>query len=57
MVLMGRDTWRGLFDWLRSDALADGRLTGRDLAIVTITDDPDEAVEALSAARPQGPPR
>jgi uncharacterized protein (TIGR00730 family) len=53
MILMGADVWRGLFDWLRSDALVDGRLGEVDLGLVTVTDDPDEAVAALVAARPQ----
>jgi uncharacterized protein (TIGR00730 family) len=50
IVLMGADTWRGLIDWLRTDALVDGRIVDADLALVTITDDPDEAIAAITAA-------
>jgi uncharacterized protein (TIGR00730 family) len=50
IVLMGADTWGGLIDWLRTDALGDGRIAEADLALLTITDDPDEAIAAITAA-------
>ncbi len=47
VVLMGTKVWSGLLDWLRTDALADGRINEHDLALLTVTDDPQEAVEAV----------
>jgi uncharacterized protein (TIGR00730 family) len=49
VVLVGTRVWQGLLDWLRSDALADGRIEEQDLALVTVTDDPDEVVETICA--------
>jgi uncharacterized protein (TIGR00730 family) len=50
IVLMGSQTWQGLLDWLHSDALDGQRITETDLALLTITDDPDEAIAAITAA-------
>ena len=50
IVLMGARTWDGLLRWLRDDAYVDGRIGDDDLALVTITDDPDEAIAAIMAA-------
>jgi uncharacterized protein (TIGR00730 family) len=49
VVLVGSRAWSGLLDWLRSDAVADGRIDAADLDLVTVTDDPDEAVAAVCA--------
>jgi uncharacterized protein (TIGR00730 family) len=50
IVLIGDGCWQGLLDWLRSDALADERITTADLDLVTVTSDPDEAVGTILAA-------
>ena len=50
IVLMGTATWRGLIEWLTADALVDGRIHQADLGLLTITDDPDEAIAAITAA-------
>jgi uncharacterized protein (TIGR00730 family) len=50
IVLMGSKTWQGLLDWLHADALVDQRIADDDLALLTITDDPDEAIAAIVAA-------
>jgi uncharacterized protein (TIGR00730 family) len=50
IVLMGAASWRGLLDWLRGDALTDQRVGEADLALLTITDDPDEAIAAITAS-------
>ncbi len=49
IVLMGAAGWTGLLDWLRTDALGDGRITEDDLALLTVTDDPDQAIAAITA--------
>ena len=50
LILMGTRTWRGLLDWLRADALADGRVNPAEIDLLTVTDDPAEAVRAVLAA-------
>ena len=50
LILMGTEVWRGLLDWLRTDAVADARLTEAELELLTLTDDPDEAVAQIVAA-------
>jgi uncharacterized protein (TIGR00730 family) len=51
VVLFGTDYWRGLLDWFRSTALRHGAVAERDLALIELTDDVDEAVELLRAPR------
>ena len=52
IVLMGRRPGRGCSTGCTSDALVDERLGDADLALLTITDDPDEAIAAI-LARPR----
>jgi uncharacterized protein (TIGR00730 family) len=47
IVLMGTAYWQGLLDWLRSSALEHGTINERDLALVHLTDDVDEAVSRI----------
>ena len=54
VVLMGTATWRHMLDWLAADAVADGRLTPDELELMTLTDDPDEAVAAILAGADLG---
>jgi uncharacterized protein (TIGR00730 family) len=51
VVLFGTDYWRGLLDWFRSTALRHGAIAERDLALIELTDDVDEAVGLLRAPR------
>ena len=51
IILMGVDYWRGLVDWLRATVLAEGKIAEADLDMLTLTDDVDEAVALLRAAR------
>lgn len=55
VVLMGTETWRRMLDWLLSDAIADARLTEDELELMTLTDDPDEAVAAIIAGESGAP--
>jgi uncharacterized protein (TIGR00730 family) len=48
VVLVGTDYWRGLVDWLRHRVLADGNIAERDLLLFSVTDDPVEAVRAVT---------
>jgi uncharacterized protein (TIGR00730 family) len=52
IVLMGSQYWAGLLDWLREAAITHGTISERDLGLLTLTDDPVEAVRAVvDAAR------
>jgi hypothetical protein len=50
LILMGTSTWRGLLDWLRADALAAGRVDEAEVDLLTLTDDPAEAVRVVLEA-------
>ncbi|WP_082569686.1 TIGR00730 family Rossman fold protein [Knoellia sp. Soil729] len=50
IVLMGTSYWQGLLDWLRQSALSAGTISAKDLDLVTLTDDVDEAVAAIVAS-------
>jgi uncharacterized protein (TIGR00730 family) len=49
VLLVGRDWWDGMLDWLRESLLATGKIAARDLDLVRTTDDPREVVEAICA--------
>ncbi|NHA68738.1 LOG family protein [Phycicoccus flavus] len=50
IVLVGSRYWGGLLDWLRETAAATGTVSERDLALLTLTDDVDEAVRTVVEA-------
>ncbi len=55
IVLLGTAYWSGLVDWLRGTVMADGKISPHDLDLLTVTDDPAEAVERMvAAARERG---
>jgi uncharacterized protein (TIGR00730 family) len=47
VVLFGVDYWSGLFDWLHTTTLAQGKIAAEDLTLFTVTDDVDEAVDVI----------
>ncbi len=51
LVLMGVDYWSGLLAWLRDTVLAEGKIRQSDLDMLQLTDDVDEAVALMVAAR------
>jgi uncharacterized protein (TIGR00730 family) len=51
IVLMGVEHWSGLIDWMRETMLPDARIKETDLDMLTLTDDVDEMVELMVAAR------
>jgi uncharacterized protein (TIGR00730 family) len=51
IVLLGTDYWRGLVDWMRDTQLAAGKISPADLDMMVLTDDVDEAVRLMVAAR------
>ena len=50
VVLFGAAYWRGLVDWIRDTVLAAGKINPPDLDLLTVTDDPDQAVQVMVAA-------
>ena len=60
IVLVGRDYWQGLVDWLAGPVLAGGKIAAQDVERLQVTDDLDEVfaiVEAAEHRRPRAPPR
>lgn len=51
VVLVGTDYWSGLISWLRDTVLVDGKISESDLDALKLTDDIDEAVAMMGAAR------
>jgi uncharacterized protein (TIGR00730 family) len=51
VVLIGIDYWGGLLDWLRGTVLASNRIAAADVDMLQLTDDIEEAVSIMVAAR------
>src|SRR5579862_5164222 len=47
VVLLGEAYWTPLLEWVRRSALADGMVSAEDLALLTLTDDPQVALETV----------
>jgi len=47
LVLYGKDYWGGLFQWMRDKPLYEAKISPEDLDLLTVTDDVDEACEAM----------
>lgn len=50
VCLVGTEYWGGLLDWVRGTQLVAGTVSTRDLDLLTLTDDPAEAVALMVAA-------
>lgn len=55
IVLLGTAYWQGLVDWMRDTQLAEGTLRQDDLDRLVLTDDVEEAVARMVAAREEDP--
>lgn len=51
VILLGTAYWAGLVDWIRDTLLARGRISPRDVDLLTVTDDLDEMMELIESAR------
>jgi uncharacterized protein (TIGR00730 family) len=49
VVLVGRDYWAGLLDWMRDTQLPGGAISQEDLDLLRVTDDPEEVVSIITA--------
>lgn len=54
LVLFGSDFWDGLVDWLTLKLIEYGTITHDDLALITVTDDPNEVLEIMNYHRSLG---
>jgi hypothetical protein len=55
VVLLGHAYWDGLLAWMRDVQLPAGAISEADLALLKVTDDPEEAVEMITSfARDNG---
>ncbi len=50
-ILVGDGEWRGLIEWLREQALAEGRIDAVDLEVLQLVDDPSEICAIVDAAQ------
>ncbi|GAB3487727.1 LOG family protein [Nocardiopsis coralliicola] len=50
VVLIGREFWGGLVDWIHQRLLDEGVISNQDPDLIRITDDPEEAVRIVQAA-------
>ncbi|MGL5829716.1 MAG: TIGR00730 family Rossman fold protein [Angustibacter sp.] len=56
IVLLGVEYWSGLVDWIRGSLLGHGMIGAGDVGLLTLTDDPEEAVAAVVKACAGGRP-
>jgi uncharacterized protein (TIGR00730 family) len=50
VVLLGRHYWQGLYDWISGPVLESGKIGEKDLALLHLTDDVDDAVKVVHEA-------
>ena len=50
VVLLGSDYWGGLYDWIARTVLGGGKIGEKDLALLHVTDDVDDAVKVVHEA-------
>ena len=53
IVLLGRDYWQGLLDWISGPVVQRRMISAPDVDLLNVTDDVDEAVHILADARHQ----
>ncbi len=57
LILFGKHYWSGLLKWMKATLQKDGFISARDLDLVTLTDDPQVALDLiLDYKRRVGPP-
>lgn len=49
VVLVGTEHWEGQLDWLRAQLLGQSRIGPLDLALLHLTDDPDEVCDIVTS--------
>ena len=51
IVLVGKDYWSGMLDWLRQVMLRDGKIAEHDLNMFQVVDTPQEVVEIVNRSQ------
>ncbi|MFW6099956.1 MAG: TIGR00730 family Rossman fold protein [Bacteroidota bacterium] len=49
IILVGKDYWNGLFQWIRDTVLRQNNVSEKDLELFQLLDDPDEVVDQINA--------
>ena len=57
VILVGSDYWRDLLSWLKKTMLAEKKIGRKDLALLQLTDSPEEVVRLVTEACPQTGPQ
>ena len=47
IILVGREYWSGLVDWIKERVLAAGNIHGEDMMFFNIIDDPEEVINTI----------
>ena len=48
LILVGKDYWNGLMDWITSVMLKEKTISEEDLHLIKITDDPEEVLSIMN---------
>lgn len=51
LILVGRDYWKGLLDWLKTTLEAKGMVSPGDLDLLKLADTPDEVLRIITDYR------
>jgi hypothetical protein len=57
VILVGREYWQGLLDWLHGTAVKEGRVSAEEMAILALADTPEEVVAVIQRTAPDRPER
>ncbi len=49
VILMGKEYWKGMIEWIKSTVLKNGNISQEDLQIFTVTDNPKEVVQIIKS--------
>jgi uncharacterized protein (TIGR00730 family) len=47
LILMGREYWQGLIDWLKNTMLKEGKISPADMDLIQVIDEPEEVVKLI----------
>jgi uncharacterized protein (TIGR00730 family) len=47
VILMGRDYWSGLMEWMKSAMVREGKILQEDLDLIQVIDDPEQVVKHI----------
>jgi uncharacterized protein (TIGR00730 family) len=49
VILVGRQYWQGLTDWMQDTQLREGKISAEDMQLFKVVDKPEEVVEVIKA--------